>query len=44
MFDRVIYLNDKSYLFYYGKIWNGKKYPLANVKFDMENFYHLKFL
>ena len=29
---------EKSDLFYYGKVRNGKKYPFANVKFDMENY------
>ena len=28
----------RSHSFYYGKTWNGKKYPLANVKF----FWHLR--
>ena len=31
-------MTKSDFFFYYGKIWNGKKHPFANVKFDMENF------
>ena len=37
----------RSHFFYYGKTWNGKKYPFANVKmilpFHIAFFYHLNF-